>query len=312
VLRSRLEAAVRGAVRVNANELTVSQLVALFMEHGTCDFAARRGTTEAGNYHDATRELVMLYGELDVGAFGVLQLKALRKLMIENGLCRSTINKQRIRRIRTIFRWATEHHQLDALIIKRLESVKALRPGVDGVRESKRPLAPMLDQIVAVLTDPKCPRVNRDMLRFQSLTGARPGEICTARGDEIDQATDEWIWQPQAHKNAWREKPRIIPIGPRAQLAIVSYLNDGFLFLTKRGKPFRVDHYHQMIDESCDRRRVPRFSPQSVRRLTLNQAYELADLETAQEVASHADARTTEQYLRRSGRRARKWAREHG
>lgn len=302
----------KGAVRVDSNTLTISQMVTLFMEHGTADFAARRGTSEAGNYRDATRELLLLYGDMMTTDFDVLHLKSVRALMIENGLCRSTINKQRIRRIRTIFRWATEHHQLNPMVTHRLQSVKALKPGVDGVLESKRKLPPTLEQIAAVLHDWRCPKVNRDMLRFQLMTGARPGEVVGCRGDEISQATNPWQWQPVRHKNAHREHPRLIPIGPRAQLSIVPYLNDGFLFLTKRGKPFRVDHYHQMIDESCDRRKVVRFSPQSVRRFTLTQADELADIETAQEIASHADTRTTERYLARVGARAKRWASEHG
>lgn len=311
-LRIRLEAAVRGAVRVDANTLTVGQLVALFMQHGTADFAMRRGTTEAGNFRDATKELLALYAELPARAFDVLHLKAIRLLMVESKLARSTINKQRIRRVRTIFRWATEHHGLDSAVIARLESVKALRPTVDGVTESPRPLAATIEQIRAVLADPKCPAVNRAMLRFQTLTGARPGEICGAVGVDLDQSKSPWRWMPQAHKNAWREKVRVIPVGPRAQLVLLPYMNDGPLFVTKRGKPFRVDHYHQMIQESCERLRIQRFSPQSVRRFTLTEADDLADVETAQELASHSDTRTTETYLRRAGRRAVKWAEERG
>lgn len=311
-LRSRLEAAVRGAVRVDANRLTVRQLVDLFMEHGTADFSPRQGTTEAGNYRDAARELLAIYDDLPAVEFGVLHLKAIRKLMVESGLSRSTINKQRIRRIRTIFRWATEHHGLDSAVISRLESVKALKPGVDGVREARRPLPPTLEQIAAVLSDCGCPKIIRDMLRFQVLTGVRPGELTRCMGREIDQSVNPWLWSPVLHKNAHKDKVRIIPIGPRAQLTAMPYLNDGYLFLTKRGRPFRVDHYHQTIDESCDRRRIPRFSPQSVRRFTLTKADELTDLETAQELASHADKQTTERYLRRVGLRAKRFATDHG
>lgn len=294
-----------------ANRLTVGELVAEFLQHGTADFdSSRRGTCEADNYRDATRELLLLYSDFPAIQFDVLHLKAVRKLMVENGLRRTTINKQRVRRIKGIFRWATEHHGLDGSVIARLESVKPLRPGVDGVTEAPAKLPASMEQVVAVLMDERCPKVNRDMLKFQKLTGARPGEVCGCMGSEIDQSRSPWVWSPKRHKNAWREKPRIINIGPAAQLVILTYLRDGFLFQTKRGKPFRVDHYHQMIDESCVRQRVPHFSPQSVRRMAATEADEAEDIQTAQELLGHSDVRTTEGYLNRGGKRARKYAQE--
>lgn len=314
-LRLRLEAEVKGAVRVDANQLTIGQLVQAFLEHGVCDFAARQGTTERQNYRDATRELVLLYADLPVLDFDVLHLKAVRKLMIENGLCRQTINKQRVRRIRTIIRWATEHHCLDARVIARLMAVKPLRPRVDGVREAPPTKAATMEQIMAVLRDPKCPMVNRAMLMLQGSCGARPGEVCMCHEMEINQSPPQaglWLWTPIQHKNLWRGKPRIIPIGESGQLACLPYLGRGYLFQTKGGRPFRVDHYHQMIEEACRRQGIERFSPQAVRRFTAEQADALYDAETAQELLSHSDLRTTEIYLRRAGRRAMAFARERG
>lgn len=299
-------------MRVDANLLTVGQLVALFMEHGTADFAMRRGTCEIQNYRDATAELLLLYAELPCASFDVLHLKAVRQLMIENGLARSTINKQRIRRIKGVFRWATEHHGLDGRVAARLATVKPLRPGVDGVQEAPARLPATMEQVVAVLCDQQCPKVNRDMLKFQKLTGARPGEVCGCLGSEVDQSRSPWIWIPQMHKNAWREKSRVIHIGPAAQLVILPYLSDRHLFQTKRGRPFRVDHYHQMIDESCRRVRVPHFSPQMVRRMAATEADEANDIETAQELLGHSDVRTTELYLNRGGKRAKQYAQDHG
>lgn len=325
-LRSRLEAAVRGlgAVRLNANQLTIGELSASFIKHSACDYAARRGTTEIQNFQDATRELLLLYAHLPAIEFDVLHLKTVRALMVHSGIARSTINSQRIRRIRTIFRWATEHHGLAPHIITRLESVRHLRPNTEvagvRVREARKPLPPSPETIAAVLLDSKCPRVNRDMLKFQKLTSARPGEVCCCRGDAIDQSVPTgkpWIWKPQSHKNAWREKSRVIFIGPAAQLVILPYLQDGFLFTTRcrgrlGGRAFRVDHYHQMIKESCERIRVARFSPQMIRRVALTEADEATDIETAMELASHSDLRTTEIYLQRGGRRAMRYAQERG
>lgn len=337
ILRSRYEAAVKGAVRCDANQLTIGQLVALFMEHGTADFSAsRRGTIEAQNYTDATRELLHLYSDLPAIDFDVLHLKAVRLMMIDQALCRETINRHRIRRIRTIIRWATEHHGLDARVIARLTAMKPLRPNVNGVREAPPTKAATLEQIMAVLRDSKCPMVNRAMLMLQGSCGARPGEVCMCHEMEINQAPPEapplssphsrlakggggiWLWTPSQHKNLWRGKQRIIPIGESGQLACLPYLGRGYLFQTKAGRagvggrPFRVDHYHQMIEESCRRQGIERFSPQAVRRFTAEQADALYDAETAQELLSHSDLRTTEIYLRRAGRRAVKFAREHG
>jgi integrase len=154
--------------------------------------------------------------------------------------------------------------------------------------------------------------VNRAMLMLQGSCGARPGEVCICHEDDINGSRDPWVWRPHQHKMLWRGRRRMIPIGDSGQLACMPFLGRGFLFQTKRGRPFRVDHYHQMIDESCKRTRTPHFCPQSVRRFTANEADALGDIEMAQELLGHSETRTTEQYLRRPGNRAMTFARKRG
>ena len=60
------------------------------------------------------------------------------------------------------------------------------------------------------------------------MTGARPGELLALRAAdlEIDERSDIWTYCPQAHKNAYRERERVIYFGPRAQRILQPFLAD--------------------------------------------------------------------------------------
>jgi integrase len=58
------------------------------------------------------------------------------------------------------------------------------------------------------------------MVELQRLTGMRPGEACTVRACDIDMTGDVWLYRPALHKLSYREKERVIALGPRAQAVI--------------------------------------------------------------------------------------------
>ncbi len=45
-------------------------------------------------------------------------------------------------------------------------------------------------------TLPYLPAVVADMVRFQRLTGARPGEVCQLRPCDVDWSGDVWEYRP--------------------------------------------------------------------------------------------------------------------
>ena len=55
------------------------------------------------------------------------------------------------------------------------------------------------------------------MVRFQRLTGARPGEVCQLRPVDVDRSGDVWEYRPESHKTEHHGRERIIYIGPQAQ-----------------------------------------------------------------------------------------------
>lgn len=60
------------------------------------------------------------------------------------------------------------------------------------------------------------------MIRIETLTGIRGGELCSMRGCEIDRVISldgqpVWTFAPARHKNAWRGQTARRFIGPRAQ-----------------------------------------------------------------------------------------------
>lgn len=117
----------------------------------------------------------------------------------------------------------------------------------------------MVDPDVVLKTLPELPPVVQDMVRFQMLTGARPGEVCFMRTEEITFGTDGvWRFKPTAHKTKHRGKSRTIFIGPEAQRVVQVHLvkSDGFVCRhTKKGKPqnYLPPSYGKAILKPCER-----------------------------------------------------------
>lgn len=77
---------------------------------------------------------------------------------------------------------------------------------------------------VVEATLPCLPQVVADMVRFQSLTSCRPGEVCTLRPSDVDRSGDVWAYRPERHKTEHLGRERIVWIGPQAQTVLRPYL----------------------------------------------------------------------------------------
>ena len=62
------------------------------------------------------------------------------------------------------------------------------------------------------------------MVRFQRLTGARPGEICEIRPVDVDRSGEVWTYRPESHKTEHHGRQRSIYVGPQAQAILLPYL----------------------------------------------------------------------------------------
>ncbi len=166
-------------------DLTVNELLAAFMRHAEIHYRLPNGklSKELGNFSDSFRQLKHLYGYTIARQFSPLALKAVRKKMIDSGLCRNSIN-QRIGRIVHAFKWAASEELVPACVHQALKTVSGLQKGRTEARESK-PVRPVLDASVDAIR-PFVPRQVWAMIEIQRLTGMRPGEVCLMRACDLD------------------------------------------------------------------------------------------------------------------------------
>lgn len=103
-----------------------------------------------------------------------------------------------------------------------LQAVAGLARGRSAAKESAG-VKPVADSVVNA-TLAHVSRTVRGMIELQRLTGMRPGEVILMRACDIDMQGDVWLYRPARHKNTWRGRDRIVPLGPKAQAVIRDFL----------------------------------------------------------------------------------------
>jgi integrase len=162
-----------------------------------------------------------LYGQAKAREFGPLALQAVRQWMIEQGWCRRVIN-QRVECIKRCFKWAASQEILPATVYQALRTVDGLRQGRSAAPESV-PVPPAPEAAIAGALA-HLGEVLADIVRFQLLTGARPGEALAVHSSMLVQSGPVWSCRPASHKTAYRGKRRLLLIGPRAQEVLSRWL----------------------------------------------------------------------------------------
>jgi len=240
-------------------EVTIEEVSAAYWV-----FAKRRyrkngeATSEAGLIKYALSPLRQLYGSTPAADFGPLKLQALRDHIArtKKELARSTLNST-ISRIKRMFRWAKNQEVVPGSVYDSIRDVEGLRKGENGMREPEL-IQPVPDSVVQQ-TLPYLGQVVADMVRFQRLTGCRPGEVCVIRPIDVDRSGDVWVYRPWTHKTEHHERDRVVLIGPKAQAVLRPYLlreAETFCFVPaeQRRKQF-ADQREQVKQPWRDRRR---------------------------------------------------------
>ena len=96
-------------------------------------------------------------------------------------------------------------------------------------------------------TLPQLPAVVADMVRFQRLTGCRPGEVCSIRQMDVDRSAEVWLYRPEDRKTAHHDRERTIFIGPKAQSVLMPDLlrpADSFCFSPAEAEKQRLAELH--------------------------------------------------------------------
>jgi integrase len=213
--------------------LTITELLAAFLRHAEEHYRHPDGspTSELRDYVNTLRPLNHAYGTTPVVEFGPLKLKAVRQLMQtgyehpkygpQEALARGVIN-QRIGRIIRVFKWAVGEELVPEAVWRALTAVRGLQKGRCKARETE-PVRP----VEAAHVEKALPHLTAHLqgaVRFQLLTGARPSEALTISLEEIDRTNPVWLYRPMKHKTAWRGKPRVVAIGPKAQAVLLDFI----------------------------------------------------------------------------------------
>ena len=216
-------------------------------------------TSEQSAIHSALKPLRRLFGEIDAGTFDHLMLESYRDELIELGMRVTTIN-QHVGRVKRAFRWAAKKGLVPASTFGQLQLLEGLRRGRTKAKPPKD-VQPVPDDVIQE-TLPHLSNVVAAMVRFQRLTGCRPGEACMIRPCDVERppaaaptgdgdgggddspsvlplrppiggakpasrpaGDDVWCYQPATHKTEHHGRERRIFIGPRAQAVLRPWLD---------------------------------------------------------------------------------------
>ena len=205
-----------------SEQLTVAELIAAYWRHAK-QYYVKNGkpTGTADNLKPILRLLRRTYGHVHVADFGPLALKRIRSELVDQNHSRKYVNMN-LARIRQMFKWGAGEELVPLEVYQRIATVPDLRKGRGEARESE-PIRPVPDATVYA-TMPNMSPVVADMIRFQRLTGCRPGEVCSIRPCDVDTAGDVWRYEPDSHKVEHHDRDRVIFIGPQAQDILRPYL----------------------------------------------------------------------------------------
>ena len=189
----------------------------------------------------ALRPVNELYGNERARNFGPLALKAVRKKLLDQDICRTEINR-RVSRIKRAFKWAVSEQMIPASVFEGLRSVDGLRQGRSAARESA-PVRPvdihLVEETIKFLSPPVAA-----ICRLQLLTGMRPSEVVQMRPMDLDRSGDIWIYHPSSHKTQYLGIDKQIPLGPQAQAVITPFLDRSpaaYLFTPEEAERWRQE-----------------------------------------------------------------------
>jgi integrase len=324
---------------------TVEQLAAGYLLHADRYYLGPDGkpTREVVNIREALRMLLRLYGDTPTDRIGVREIAAVRQALVEerserpqgrrapNGLARRTINA-RISRVKAMFRWGVEQKLVAPTTWHELSSLRGLPKGRCGVHDH-----PPVEAVPWPLVEATLPHLVptiRDAVVVQWWSGCRPAEVLAMTRRQLDTTGETWLCRLAKHKGEWRDKERVIALGPRAQEVLRGRLKleqDAPLFsardawnehraakraarktpATKQTRDrdrraeahaaaidefLNVNEYRRAIHRAADRAGVPRWSPHRLRHAAGTRIAAASGIEAARVALGHADDRTTRRY----------------
>ena len=215
---------VSAAARKASTGLTVVELADAYHEFCKSYYRKKDGTPSGWLDHIQLvldKHLSDLYGRTPAADFGPKAFKAIRQRLVDAGNSRPYVNKL-MPIVTRCFQWGGEEELIPGSIYQNLRCVKGLKKGRTTAREPA-PILPVEEALVEA-TIPFLPSIVADMVKFQRLTGCRPGEVCQLRPMDLDRSGEVWQYRPGSHKTEHHGRERVIFVGPKAQVIILPYL----------------------------------------------------------------------------------------
>jgi integrase len=196
-------------------DVTNNELLGAFLDWAELYYVKNgRMTGEVAHVRYSIKPIRELYGEELARDFGPLQLKTVRQVIIDTGICRTEVNR-RVRIIVRGYKWAVAEGMIPPSVHHGLQAVPGLRRGRCEVREAK-PVRSVPDAFVDAIR-PHLSRHVWAMVQLQRLSGMRPGEVCIMRTIDVDRTGRVWIYTPESHKTEHHGITRRIYLRPLAQ-----------------------------------------------------------------------------------------------
>ena len=201
---------------------TVAEVLVHFLKYAADYYSGPDGrhTSEFTTYKLTARAVRTHYAALPAAEFSPRCLAAVRDGWVDAGLTRREVNR-RVRQVRRIFRWGSAEELVPHATAAALAAVFTLAKGRTPAPD-RDPIKPVAETDVRATLPHVRPEV-AGMIEVQLYTGMGPGEVCKLRPADIDRSGDVWIFQPAAHKGAWRGKDRVVAIGPKAQAVLAKF-----------------------------------------------------------------------------------------
>lgn len=332
---------------------TVAEALLLYRRHAGSYHAGQPKTL--ARVGEATLAAVTLFADLPAERFRGPQLKAVRDHLLttraskKDGrpLSRTYVNAL-VSVLQRAWRWLKSEEVITADCLASVLAVERLRRGKGGA-EPGRVLPPPPGWEAALAFAP--PTIAA-MARVQALSGMRPQDVCRMSRERISTAPGEkvelpgtgrhvsalvcggtlvWLYVPPDHKTSWLGKPRVIPLGPKAQTILINRLErEGYFFrpadaLAEAGRGCRWEvkpHYTVDVYSQCVRRAIrranragvecPHWHPNQLRHLAATEIGERFDRHHAAAVLGHSGAGAIEVYIEQSVGKAARVAAEMG
>ncbi|MGN6547673.1 MAG: tyrosine-type recombinase/integrase [Aureliella sp.] len=352
----------RNAVKFRGGNKTLAQVALAYLDHAEEYYAEG---SEYAQMRLAIQPISELYPMLKARDMTAQHFKTMRAWWLKREVkagkdadgndkparkcTRQYCNKQ-MKRLLRVIKWGVAEGLIPVTVYQQLKCVEPLKAGRIAAPEAE-PVKPVDPKLVEA-TLQHLPRVVSDMVKFQMLTGCRPGEACRLTPRMVDRSGSVWAIRLPKHKTAHRGKSRVIYCGPKSQAILAPYLlrgaddhcfspqeaqrqrseararntppnqgnRKGYSAKTRSGEKYErapgtfysTQSYGKAIKYACRKGKLEEWAPNQLRHLRATEIRAIFGLEEVASVLGHADITMSQLYAEKDEQRAIKVAMQIG